>query len=35
LPPGAHTLRATLNANDHSTFAKDGKPIEATAEVSS
>lgn len=33
LPVGSHELRVTLNANDHSQLATDGRPIEATATV--
>lgn len=29
LPPGSHTVRATLNANDHSDLVIDGQVIEA------
>ena len=33
LPKGEHTIRVTLNANDHTQLAVDGEPIEATAQV--
>ncbi|GAB4286607.1 MAG: hypothetical protein Kow0058_06120 [Roseovarius sp.] len=33
LPVGRHQLRVTLNANDHTTLAHAGRPIEATAEL--
>lgn len=33
LPKGIHTVRVTLNANDHSVLATGGTPIEATTEV--
>ena len=33
LPKGSHTIRVTLNANDHSALAVDGTPIEATVQV--
>ncbi|MEM1344099.1 MAG: hypothetical protein AAGI34_05895 [Pseudomonadota bacterium] len=31
--PGPHEIRVTLNANDHSTFAVEGQPIAATAQI--
>ncbi|MQA24349.1 MAG: hypothetical protein GEU94_02515 [Micromonosporaceae bacterium] len=31
--PGEHKLLVTLNANDHTVWATDGKPITATATV--
>lgn len=34
LPRGDHTLRVTLNANDHRPLAMDGAPVEATLELS-
>jgi len=30
IPKGTHELRVTLNANDHSQLAVDGKPVEVT-----
>ena len=33
LPPGKHEIRVSLNTNDHSVYAKDGKPIEAVATI--
>lgn len=33
LTPGAHTIRVSLNANDHSEFVLNGEPIEAIEEV--
>lgn len=33
LPPGPHTIRVTLNTNDHRPFAVNGEPIEATAKI--
>ncbi|HUD03936.1 MAG TPA: hypothetical protein VMR73_00390, partial [Candidatus Paceibacterota bacterium] len=30
LPPGKHTITVSLNANDHSLFTFQGKPIQAT-----
>ena len=33
LPVGTHEIRVTLNANDHSQLALDGKPIEATTTI--
>ncbi|MEO0566940.1 MAG: hypothetical protein AAF066_04360 [Pseudomonadota bacterium] len=33
LPPGEHEISVSLNANDHSTLAIDGKPIEARVTV--
>ena len=33
LPKGTHTVRVTLNANDHSQLATGGIPIEASTEI--
>jgi len=33
LEPGAHTVRVTLNANNHADLVKDGETIEATFEI--
>jgi hypothetical protein len=33
LSAGEHEIRVTLNANDHSQFAIDGTPVEATTTV--
>ena len=33
LHSGAHEIRVTLNANDHSALAIDGQPVEATAKL--
>ncbi len=33
LPKGTHTIRVTLNANDHTALAIGGAPIEATTTV--
>jgi hypothetical protein len=33
LPPGGQELSATLNTNDHRSYAVDGEVIEARAEV--
>ena len=33
LTPGPHTIRVSLNANDHSEFVLNGEPIVAVAEV--
>lgn len=33
LPKGTHFIRVTLNANDHSSLAINGQPIEASTEV--
>lgn len=33
LTPGAHTVRVSLNANDHKEFVINGKPIDDTVEV--
>lgn len=34
LPPGEHTIRVTLNSNDHSDLVVDGKIVEASARIS-
>ncbi|MHB8660544.1 MAG: hypothetical protein ACYC75_01195 [Minisyncoccota bacterium] len=31
IAPGTHTITVSLNANDHSVVAENGKPIEATS----
>lgn len=33
LPKGEHTIRVTLNTNDHRTYAAVGQPVEATATI--
>lgn len=33
LPPGPHTVRVTLNTNDHRAFHVDGDQVEATARI--
>lgn len=33
LDPGRHTLRVTLNANDHNEWRRNGKPIQDTVTV--
>ncbi len=33
LPPGEHTIRVTLNANNHAELMHQGKPIEAIATI--
>lgn len=33
LAPGRHTLKVTLNANDHSIWAVDGEPVQATTRI--
>lgn len=33
LSPGAHTLKVTLNANDHTAWAVDGEPVQAATRV--
>ena len=33
LTPGTHTIRVSLNANDHSEFVLNGEPIESIVEV--
>ena len=33
LPPGQHTVRVTLNTNDHMAYLVDGQPIGAEAEI--
>ena len=33
LPKGKHTIRVTLNANDHSHLAQNGNPIEAITDL--
>jgi len=31
IAPGTHSILVSLNANDHSVFAENGQPIEATS----
>ncbi|MDA9004109.1 hypothetical protein N9J26_01325 [bacterium] len=33
LPPGKHTLRVSLNTNDHKTLLFEGEPIEAISNI--
>lgn len=33
LAPGTHSVQVTLNANDHRSYAHDGKAIESTVKV--
>ncbi len=33
LPPGEHTITATLHGNDHSMFTVDGKPVESAITI--
>ena len=33
LPPGRHTVRVTLNTNDHKTYIVDGQPVGAATEI--
>jgi len=35
LPPGSHTVRVTLNTNDHKTYIVDGEPVGAAVEIQS
>ncbi len=33
LPPGRHTLKVTLNANDHADYMRDGAPVQRSKRV--
>jgi len=33
LPKGEHTIRVSLNTNNHRAYAVDGQPLEATATI--
>ncbi len=35
IPPGTHMIDVTLNANDHTTWATNGKPVSASTTVTS